>query len=467
MCTHTHSYSCNGSTLNFKINKDANDGQYFVTPRRKYFSVRELLETHRTSPLKSKAKPGAKIYLLYPIQAVPSSPLSNALPAPWQEFFDEGYKRPYYYNPETRQTVWTRPKAEAPPLPPGGNRTTRSKTMNNRPLPVPNEIEKSGSRSASLTVSSSPKTGRHQTMSTRPLPTLPPKNNTSVSGPPPVLPPKDSSPGPPPLRQTNRPPPLPSKNDQPSLPPPSQPNQRHPAARSERPLPTLPPKNDTRGPPPLPVKDDPSLPSLPPKAMPPLPPKDDKPLPVPPGMSNNVSTAPPSSGKMKMKRPTEYEDMPVPRLPSKTPSDSSSSVPQAPPPPLVVAPPPQGGGGAVPPPPPIPSGGIPAPPPPPPCLPPPSPLPERATTQQKKSPAPARQESAEGGRPFTANDLLAGKSLLKKRTEPINPPKKNTGGMGNLLSNAIDLRLTSIRSAVGSDEESDCEEADEWDDDDF
>ena len=39
---------------------------------------------------------------------------SNVL---WQTFYDENYKREYFYNPETDQTLWILPKgAEALPL---------------------------------------------------------------------------------------------------------------------------------------------------------------------------------------------------------------------------------------------------------------------------------------------------------------------------------------------------------------
>lgn len=62
------------------------------------------------------------------------------------------------------------------------------------------------------------------------------------------------------------------------------------------------------------------------------------------------------------------------------------------------------------------------------------------------------------------------KTLLKRKTEEENARSKAVsggGGLQDMLSNALDQRLTSIRSAMTSDDEdTDVEEIDEddWDD---
>ena len=475
--THTHSHSCQGTTLNFKINCDKADGQFYVTPRRKYSSVRELIQTHRNVPLKSKAKPGAKIFLTNPIPPSnslpsPSSPAApNTLPAPWVEYFDETYRRTYYHNPLTRQTVWDRPKA---PLPQPTEQRPRPHSMST--MPDPNQR-----RGAPA----SPRLGGRR--GDRPLPELPPKDLSPSRGLPPSLPPKEPSPGPAATMPRQFPrhdvPPLPSRNE--------------PSSHSRnRPLPTLPPKNEpmSRGSipplpakdgafPPLPVRDRdmpgrdpgrgmshlpnrdfPPLPSkdvspLPTKDMPPLPPKDDRPLPFlpPKEPANNFASPPPPPVVLgRQRHQMESEPAAVPPLPSKGP-------PAPPPPPPIItaeAAPPTGGG--PPPPPPPPAIGVPPPP-----LPPtvPSEQIARAKTMPSKSKPPPVDPSS--GRPFDATDLLKGKSLLKKRAESdLPPPPKSSGGMGDLLSNAIDQRLTSIRSAMYESDDEDIEEVDEWDDDD-
>ena len=453
--------SCQGSTLNFKINRDQSDGQYFVTPRRRYYTVKELLETHRKVPLKSKTKPGAKIYLVNPIPATAIPPAtaqaSNTLPPPWQEFFDTNYGRSYYHNPATGQTVWERPKADPPPQDMRGHRV---RSMN-RPLPVPNAGGGGGGGGGMVPPSSPRLDGkRSATMASRPLPLLP-KNRSEMGGALPQLPPKEKSPGPntsqrqsfpPPATRDSRPPPLPSKSDHPSL----GPVPRLPPKDVDRPLPSLPPKNDTKGraPPPLPSKDAP-VPPLPAKDFPPLPPKDDRPPHREPQMNSHGPIPPPpqlSRHRQQRSLDNEVPVPPVPPLPSKDPPAPP------PPPPIISAPTPSPG---VPPPPPLPTVG--GPPPPPPL--PPS-LPSIGSNQPRKTPqAPKPEPQTTGGRPFTANDLLKGKSLLRKREDPVdNPPPRSRGGMENVLSNAIDARRGAM--ALSDDEDSDIDEADEWDDDD-
>lgn len=82
---------------------------------------------------------------------------------------------------------------------------------------------------------------------------------------------------------------------------------------------------------------------------------------------------------------------------------------------------------------------------------------------QKETPPPAA-----GGRPFSANDLQLAKTLLKrKEEEEFSQPKSSGGGLHDVFSNALDQRLTSIRSAMttSDDEDTDIEEVDDdWDD---
>ena len=442
-------------------------------------------------PLKSKAKPGAKIYLTNPIPSSNNSllsPVSNALPAPWVEFFDENYKRTYFHNPLTKQTVWDRPKG--PPQP--GEPRPRPHSVSTIPDPMTQR------RGASV----SPRLGGRRD---RPLPELPPKDTSPSRGPPPMLPHKEPSPGPAATMPRQFP-----RNDAPSLP------SREPSSQSRtRPLPNLPPRNDPRGGmpplpakdpplptrdnmpsrslpgrgmPPLPAKDMPPLPTrdremppvptrdrempplpakdiprlpvkdippLPAKDMPPLPPKDDKPIPFLPPKEPTNNFAPPSFGRHQME---SNEPAGMPPLPSKGP-------PAPPPPPIIMteaAPPPPPAGGGPPPPPPPPAVGVPPPPLPPTLS---SQQPPRAKTMPSKSRPPPVDPSS--GRPFDASDLLKGKSLLKKRLESdLPPPPKSSGGMGDLLSSAIDQRLTSIRSAMEESDDEDFDEMDEWDDDD-
>lgn len=81
---------------------------------------------------------------------------------------------------------------------------------------------------------------------------------------------------------------------------------------------------------------------------------------------------------------------------------------------------------------------------------------------QKETPPPAA-----GGRPFSANDLQLAKTLLKRKEEEFSQPKPSGGGLHDVFSNALDQRLTSIRSAMttSDDEDTDIEEVDDdWDD---
>ena len=400
------STSCETSILNFKINCEPTTGMYFVTPRKKYQTVRELLETHRTVPLKSKARQGAKIYLLHPIttqeilqalntikqnQPLPSPTSPAPLPPPWKEFFDKNHKRPYFYNPDTRQTVWERPKA----VESKASRLQKASTLDSRngPRPLPNVPEEPISNKPRLSLDSNIGGARigmgkspNRSMDRRGLPNLPPKSpsvNKQDATPPfgdtpprsvkserqlPGLPPKEGSPGPRgsvpklPPKEISRDtplPPLPPKDATP-FPPlpekvPSLPNKEPPSPLSYNAPPTLPPKDRTLSSslPPLPPKDlSQTTPTI---SLPPLPPKD------------SSSDAPEGhTHRLPRERPTEYEDtiFPSPNTQRSMaaplpPPISLNSIPAPPPmPEMGVSTPPLGPGGGPPPPPPIPPEGL-------------------------------------------------------------------------------------------------------------
>ena len=60
----TISLSHLGKASNFKINYE--EGQYYISTRKRFVSVTQLLEFYRNSPIKSKQKE-ADVYLLFPI----------------------------------------------------------------------------------------------------------------------------------------------------------------------------------------------------------------------------------------------------------------------------------------------------------------------------------------------------------------------------------------------------------------
>ena len=215
---------------------------------------------------------------------------------------NEQYKRPYFFNPKTNESVWERPKPPTPkttpihrpPLSPRPN-------MRNRPLPVVPGADSAGTHPSSSpsplhrspTVGSSSPVSRRQ-FSEQPLPAVPNMNNTPSSpGRPhramtekrpgrtgsfnrPPLPPKEESS----IRNRDLPP-LPPKSHEgsaspshrhgmrkrPPMPLPEEPKATQPFSalppkvpeqtnRGQHPLPPLPAKEDKRSPPLLPEKSD-------------------------------------------------------------------------------------------------------------------------------------------------------------------------------------------------------------------
>lgn len=415
--------------MNFKINTDATDGKFFITPKKKFSSIQELLDHHRTFPLRSKARTGAKIFLVRPITITDIQRLLsqiNALPPPWQEFFDDHHKRPYYYNTQTGESIWERPKpsTSAPNPPPisksqtMGPKIGNKSSVTNRPLPSIPQSEATVTSNPRFSVDSGTScTGRGPTarkssepMLQRPLPGLPQKNTGLSSRPLPQLPgkgephlpnarglpdlPSKDKPIPSPnfpkkgslrleQRDFSAPPPLPSK--QPS---PTPDSHNFPLSTTPNPLPPLPSKQPSPKPDrydiPLPLPNQPqqllskNLPPLPSKiennSIPPLPPKND----IPPPTSNNFPPLPPK------------DQNPIPPLPPKEPTANGHAsqtpeglrkknrpveymdtvikvAPPTPPLPAKEIPPPpviSTGGGPPPPPPVISTGGGPPPPPP-------------------------------------------------------------------------------------------------------
>ena len=376
--------------------------KYYVSPKKKCSSVKEVLETHRTFPLRSKARAGAKIFLVYPItpsdvQRIKSqTPVNNALPSPWKEYYDERRKKLYYHNPQTGQTVWERPKAltqDPPPLSKPKNRTSRS--FPDRPLPdlpennpvtlSPNPQKQTNPRGRSqkeIRRESAP-------ILSRPLPELPPKSpilpkhdipsSPRRDEPPqnsnrrftPQLPPKDTSTGvqlkqpyssskfgqkqPPskdlpalpsktPNNTKNIPrlpskeqpyPPLPSKEQSCPPPLPSKEQTYPPLPSKEKSLPPLPSKEQKY--PPLPSKEQ-SCPPLPTKekSLPPLPSKNNTDLPSLPRKDLQMNTHN-NQIKTHSPRPVEYEDTIV-KISAATPpgTGSQTALPPPPPPPPPV-----------------------------------------------------------------------------------------------------------------------------------
>ena len=304
----------------------------------------------------------------------------NALPPPWQEFFDDNHKRPYYYNPQTGESVWERPKppTSAPDPPPIsksqtlGPKTGNKSSFTNRPLPSIPQSEVTVTSNPRLSLDSGTScasrgpTARKgsEPLFQRPLPDLPQKNTGHSSRPLPLLPgkgeqqlpnarglpnlPSKDKTTPPNLpkkgssrpeqRDFSAPPPLPSKQPSPTP-------DRHnfPLPTTSNPLPPLPSKQPSSKPYhhdiPFPLPTQPqqplstNLPPLPSKiennSIPPLPPKND----MPPSTSNSFPPLPPKDQNSIPPLPPKEDgpSMSVPSLPPKEPTTNgySSQSPEA------------------------------------------------------------------------------------------------------------------------------------------
>lgn len=439
----------------------------------------------------------------------PVSPASG-LPPPWQEIYNDQYKRPFYYNPVTQARTWERPTAPTQPktqtIPQSNEQTKR---IQQRPLPsVP------GQQPTDTTAAPSPNTlrkratmpntqSRPTTMKKRevPLPSLPektqeqPKNmpnglvhsrggrhGGSMSDHAPAAIPgqgdtqRNTLPSTP--KTSDSPPELPPTNrarhasvttaSRPRGPVPipgiANPRQVAPVLRSssQRELPPLPPKEQAKEVPPLPLKEDISQPPQPSpqhkvaqpneagppkrnrknsveyedapvfktkKTAPPLPKKEDE----HPEVKQTLHTQGPPP-------PLPEKDIEVPPLPEKSPPPQAlPSLPEKEVSSRVISPAHVTNSHAPPPPPPPQAGG---PPPPPPLGAPPPPSPNIQSSRQIRSHSEAViSPSDSGGRPFSANDLLAGAQKLKK-VEMTPDMRRNTvpqvgGGLEGTLNRAI------------------------------
>ena len=319
--------------------------------------------------------------LSLPLTAGVSSP--SPLPHPWQEFYNEQYKRNFYYNPETGARTWERPAAlPAPPKPhPQPQVSEQTKRIQQRPLPsLPGQEgagpEPSGPAPSMIKKRQTMPAGSARPLSAKkrdiPLPSLPEKTQSEqnmANGIHPSLPSRGGV--------GDRPPaPLPGQNEAPqpsrSTPassggppalPPSNRARRHgsvcTATRGRAPLPGEEQTHQQQPPPVLRTSSQRELPPLPPKeeekkpAPPPLPVKEDQPPPLPsprpspapspkhqPQLPANEVTQRKSRNKMII----EYEDVPAfrpkkktaPPLPEKEaePVQAPPTREKGPPPPL-------------------------------------------------------------------------------------------------------------------------------------
>ena len=290
--------------LNFKINVDPQDHRYYVSPKRKFHTVAELVAAHKTFPLRSKQRAGAKIFLLHPIAPI------LPLPPPWEEFFDARYNRSYYFNRQTQVTTWDRPKPDTvhrQSLPVSSAAKTSS-LLNQRNTPVGRPKSASITSESSLKISTTANVRSKTPGGSRrgPLPELPAKNPPSKRELP-ALPMKEEVV---PSHTSSR---VPAKEPS-SLSNISRTFSHHPNPVSEpKAIPPLPPK----------VTETKSLPRLPPKepALPQLPPKtNDRQLPALPNKEPPLENGRPTGRKTKL---YEYEETLLktpPRLPGKEPS---------------------------------------------------------------------------------------------------------------------------------------------------
>lgn len=305
--------SYNGTTSSYKINCDNN--QYYINTKKRFDSVKQLLEFYRNAPIKSKQRE-EEIYLLYPIpvdmelelqfekqaeskKATKVDRDEEALPEPWKQYYSQEHRRYYYYNPLTEATVWERPRVSSKEerkcmtLPP--RRSTKIRPLPEVPpstaaVTLDSDVPSSSTfatKRSSRESTSEQEQGKKVSMKDRALPSIPPRETTRPQLP---LPKEDSAPQQPTQPNFRERRSSPAK-DGPRAGPASAPvpSREEGSARS---LPPLPEKEDAEQKPlpPLPARSGESAgPKLPPslptkedsgkKALPSLPPKNEE---VPP-----------------------------------------------------------------------------------------------------------------------------------------------------------------------------------------
>lgn len=414
-----------------------------------------------------------------------------ALPPPWIEAYHDKYKRNYYFNPETGESVWERPKppsksraqslpAHSPQMIPTHQQKLKTTSrLGSRPLPsipdgrvsTPSHDQAQESSQGAASAFGKRRAGGPHPQRGNSQPSFPAMSSAEERNGPLSLPSHRPQMGPGEERQSRALPPLPPKNATETRVDNTAPQSRHPARENLSRQPTQP--------------EMPSLPARDAKPLPPLPPKEDKPMPPLPAKEAKASPAV-EEGRRQRRAVVEYEDHVLPVDSNSVDSGEASHQLKGSPPPLPdkesePLPPPlpnkDSTGGApplpdkgalpplpekaAPPPPPPPAIGSP-PPPPPPVLPPSSPSVSLHKLNPQDSP------SLSDGRPFNAGDLQAAKNLLKKSPNlPRHPVTSDRGGMADIFASAIDTRMSSIRKATSGDSsESEFEDVDDdWDSD--
>ncbi|KAL5515555.1 hypothetical protein EMCRGX_G000736 [Ephydatia muelleri] len=488
-----------GKPSNFKINWEA--GQYYINAKKRFDTMKQLLEFYRSSPIKSKQK-DAEVYLVKPIPVDKELELQfekeaeakkvtksvevteEPLPEPWHQYYSEEHRRYYYHNPHTDATVWERPRVS--PAEEGRNCRTLPTKRRARPLPqVPDSCEApptASSTDQSLSKEDKQAIRSRATMRERSLPSTPHKEDTRPQAPLPGTAPRES-------RGLL---PLPSSKDGPSAPP------SLPTKGEGRPLPSLPPKEDPRSKsisskrggegkgeseetggkplPPLPAKGSESpisrCQSL--KAPAGQQSRDEvghlasHRLSVPPADSKDRLAKRVESLKNHQAPPIKAPSSPTPTVETSSPFNSSPlfprkteatppASPSATPDPCVRGSPASSASSAS-------HWTSPTP-----SLHPPLLSPNLNARRLNNTIAPSSPDPS-GGRPFSAGDLAAGKERLKRSENPpgadLKKPSLNSsfgkGGMADIFSSAIDSRRKVM--ADTDSEESEFEDVDEeWD----
>ena len=265
----------------------------------------------------------------------------GALPPPWQEYYSDQHKRPYYYNTETQVRQWDRPVAPPPqqPKPHPSRSSELTKRIQGRPLPSipggPEPAEAIPPTSMLKKRQTMPASQIRPALKKReiPLPALPQKSEEfppQANG---VLP-SHSGGGRHVVNMSDRPPaPLPGHNemDRTPQPLPATPTDRDapplPTAnrvrrhgsigagsRSRAPLPAL--EETTRPVPPVTrtgsQRELPPLPQMETREAPPLPAKENAPAlpPSRPSPQHRSNVPQPGGGRPARQRVVEYEDPP-------------------------------------------------------------------------------------------------------------------------------------------------------------